>query len=273
MKKLLILALALVVAMSLVACTNAPETNETPENDVENLPAVEEELPAEDDVVIELPEVEAGETPAAGTEEEGVLPVMPEVDAEADVEAEMPEVDVEADVEADVEVEAPEAETEEPKADAPAEEVSIDELYAIADKLYEGFDPENMPMVGTMELTEENFEYSAFVPYKDSYLAVESMPMMGSMPHSIVIVRAESEAEAAALAESMKENANPRKWICVSARSVKSAHKGNYAILAMIGMQVMPDEDISEEVAEKMSDEQSEERVDAIIANFLKAVK
>lgn len=266
MKKLLILALALVVAISLVACTNAPETNETPENDVvENAPSVEEELPAEDDVVIELPEVEVDEEPAAGTEEEGVLPVMPEVD----VEAEMPEVDVEA----DVEVEAPEAETEEPKTEAPSEEVSIDELYAIADKLYEGFDPENMPMVGTMELTEENFEYSAFVPYKASYLAVESMPMMGSMPHSVVIVRAESEAEAAALAESMKENANPRKWICVSARSVKSAHKGNYAILAMIGMQVMPDDEISEEEAETMSDKQSEERVDAIIANFLKAVK
>ena len=186
----------------------------------------------------------------------------------------MPEVDVEAESpEADVKPEAPEAETEEPKTEAPSEEVSIDELYAIADKLYEGFDPENMPMVGTMELTEENFEYSAFVPYKASYLAVESMPMMGSMPHSVVIVRAESEAEAAALAESMKENANPRKWICVSARSVKSAHKGNYAILAMIGMQVMPDDEISEEEAEKMSDKQSEERVDAIIANFLKAVK
>ena len=204
MKKLLTILLALMLAATLVACTNTPADDETSKDDVVT------DLPADDE-------------------------------AAADDES--------------------------------SAEASIDDLYAIADQLYTGFDPETLPMVGTMELGEENFEYSAFVPYKSSYLAVESMPMMGSTPHSVVIVRAESEAEAAELAESMKENADPRKWICVSARSVKSAHKGNYAILAMIGMQVMPDDEITEEMAEKMSDEQSEERADAIIANFLEAVK
>ena len=120
-----------------------------------------------------------------------------------------------------------------------------------------------------MELTEENFEYSAFVPYKSSYLAVESMPMMGSQPHSVVIVKTDSEEDAAILADEMLANANPRKWICVQARSVKSAAKGNYAILVMTSVEVMPVNGIDEAQAEEMSEVQSEERADIIINNFL----
>lgn len=278
MKKLLTLLMAVIVAATLIACTNTPVDDGTendiaeggeiagaPENETEN-----EETPEGEDVVLELPEVDAGNEPAMGTEEENVPAVMPEVDPETeDVPAVMPEVTPE--VEETPEVETPVVET--PEANAPASDVTIDALYEIADKLYEGINPEDMPMVGTMELDSESFEYSAFVPYKDSYLAVENMPMMGSQPHSVVIVRADSEAEAAALASAMEENANPRKWICVSAKSVKSASKGNYAILVMTSVDVMPSDDIDEAKAEEMSYEKSEERADIIIKNFLAAVK
>ena len=197
-----------------------------------------------EDVVVELPEVDVDDAPAAGFEEENAPAVMPEVESEP-----VPEEDV---------------------AEA---EASIDDLYALADKLYAGINPEEMPMVGTMELNSENFEYSAFVPYKDSYLAVESMPMMGSQPHSVVIVKADSEEAAKALAAEMEANADPRKWICVSAKSVKSASKGEYAMLVMTTVDVMPSDDIDEEAAEKLSYEKSEERANIIINNFLAAVK
>ncbi|MBO4949940.1 MAG: hypothetical protein J6E38_02865 [Clostridia bacterium] len=286
MKKLLTLLMAVIVAATLIACTNTPVDDGTendiaeggeiagaPENEKENETENEtenEETPEGEDVVLELPEVDAGNEPAMGTEEENVPAVMPEVDPETeDVPSVMPEVTPE--VEETPEVETPEAEA--PEANAPASDVTIDALYEIADKLYEGINPEDMPMVGTMELDSESFEYSAFVPYKDSYLAVENMPMMGSQPHSVVIVRADSEAEAAALASAMEENANPRKWICVSAKSVKSASKGNYAILVMTSVDVMPSDDIDEAKAEEMSYEKSEERADIIIKNFLAAVK
>lgn len=198
-----------------------------------------------EDVVVELPAVDVDDAPAAMPGEDNMSAVMPEV---------MPEV-------------TPEVAPEE------KDEVTIDELYAIADKLYEGIDPEEMPMVGNMELDSESFEYSAFVPYKDSYLALESMPMMGSQPHSVVIVKTDSEEDAASLASEMKANANPRKWICVGARSVKSAHKGEYAILVMTSVNVMPSDDIDEAKAEEMSDTKSEERANTIINNFLAAVK
>lgn len=290
MKKLLTLLMAVIVAATLIACTNTPvddgaendvaeggEIADAPENETENEPE-NEEVPEGEDVVLELPEVDAGNEPAMGTEEENVPAVMPEVDPEAeDVPAVMPEVTPEVEETPAVtpevetpEVEAPEAEAEKRPASS---DVTIDALYEIADKLYEGINPEDMPMVGTMELDSESFEYSAFVPYKTTYLAVENMPMMGSQPHSVVIVRADSEAEAAALASAMEENANPRKWICVSAKSVKSASKGNYAILVMTSVDVMPSDDIDEAKAEEMSYEKSEERADLIIKNFLAAVK
>ncbi|MBQ7400337.1 MAG: hypothetical protein IJW06_07760 [Clostridia bacterium] len=204
-----------------------------------------------EDVVVELPGVDVDDAPAAGFEEENVPAVMPEVTPEATPEVEK----------------TPEADKRVPS------DVTIDTLYEIADKLYKGIDPENMPMMGTLQLDSESFEYSAFVPFKTTYLAVESMPMMGSTPHSVVIVKADSEAEAAQLAEDMKANANPRKWICVNARSVKSAHKGEFAILVMTSVEVMPTDKISEEKAETMSNEQSEERANLIINNFLAAVK
>ena len=225
-----------------------------------------------EDVVIDFTEEDAGDEPAAMPEEDNAPAVMPEVDADVDMPAVMPEVDADADVPAVMPEVTPEA-VPEVKEEAPAEEVTIDALYAIADKLYEGINPEEMPMVGTMELDSEGFEYSAFVPYKDTYLAVESMPMMGSQPHSVVIVKADSEAEAKALASDMKANANPRKWICVQARSVKSAYKGNYAILVMTSYEVMPIDGIDEEQAEEMSIEKSDERANIIIDNFLAAVK
>ncbi|MBE6682131.1 MAG: hypothetical protein E7600_07600 [Ruminococcaceae bacterium] len=206
----------------------------------------------DENVVVDLPSVDVDDVPAAGFEEENVPAVMPEVTPEVD---ETPSV-------------TPEIE-ETPAVEETVSDVTIDDLYALTEKLYEGINPEDMPMVGTMELDSESFEYSAFVPYKDSYLAVENMPMMGSQPHSVVIVKADSAAEAQALAAEMEANADPRKWICVSARSVKSASKGNLAILVMTSVEVMPGDDIDEAAAEEMSNTKSEERAQLIIDNFL----
>ena len=283
MKKLLSLTLALALTLVLASCSDKESTgneNETLNNEQEVVDTVTPETPDEDEADVETdvetdveaPDVEAPdvetpevETPEVETPEVDDTPaVMPEVEApEVDTPAVMPEVET-------PEVETPEVET--PDVETPADDATIDDLYMIADKLYEGINPEEMPMVGTIELFEENFEYSAFVPYKSTYLAVESMPMIGSMPHSVVIVKAESATEAAQLAEDMKANANPRKWVCVNARSVKSAAKGEYAILVMTSVDVLPTDEIDETKAEEMSALQSEERAQTIINNFLAAV-
>ncbi len=274
MKKILALTLALALTLVLASCTKDKEENvdvnienEVVDEIVDEVvdETVEDEEPAEPEAEEDAPEADPEADVPATMPEEDVPATMPEVD---DTPAVMPEVD-------DAPATLPEVETpdvEAPEVDSSANEATIDDLYAIADKLYEGINPEEMPMVGTMELTEENFEYSAFVPYDPSYLAVESLPMMGSTPHSVVIVKADSAEAAAALAQDMKANANPRKWICVSARSVKAVSKGEYAILVMTSVEVMPGEGIDEAKAEEMSAAQSEERADLIISNFLAAL-
>ena len=235
----------------------------------ENIVVDGEVMTEADNVVIEFDDVFVDDAPAAGFEEENVPAAMPEVEVNDEYKSEIVAPAIPGDIKFE---EGPSDIIDELMDITPVinkEAETSDELFALADKLYEGIDPENMPMVGTMELTEENFEYSAFVPYKSSYLAVESMPMMGSQPHSVVIVKTESEEEAASLAAEMEANANPRKWICVQARSVKSASKGKMAILVMTSVEVMPTEGIDEAQAEEMSASQSEERAQLIIDNFL----
>ncbi len=253
------------------------ETSTPASKPVENLPGTKPvynpETPKTEVVVPESPKVEVilPETPKS----EVIVPEQPKVEViipeQLEVEVIVPEVPK---VEEKPEVEVPKAEEPEVEAqpdtapEAPAAG-NIDDLYALADKLYTGIDPENMPMVGTMELTDESFEYSAFIPYDSSYLAVESMPMMGSQPHSVVIVEAKTAEEAKKIAADMQANADPRKWICVGARSVKSASKDNRAILVMTSVEVMPGEEFDEAAAEAESNKLSEERAQLIIDNFL----
>ncbi len=238
------------------------ETSTPASKPVENLPSKKPETPKTEVVVPEAPKVEVIIPDAP--KPEVIVPEEPKIEV---ILPEQPEVEVVVPEEPKVEESVPEEETE-TTPETPAAG-NIDDLYALADKLYTGIDPENMPMVGTIELTEESFEYSAFIPYDSSYLAVENMPMMGSQPHSVVIVEASSEAEAKTIASEMEANCNPRKWICVSARAVKSAYKGNRAILVMTSVEVMPGEEFDEAGAEEESVKLSEERAQLIINNFL----
>ena len=82
------------------------------------------------------------------------------------------------------------------------------DLSAVAESLYEGIDKEDLPMLATISLTEEDFEFFTFVPYDESYEAVANEPMMGSIAHSVVLVKCESAEEAEKLAEEMKKNQN-----------------------------------------------------------------
>ena len=59
-------------------------------------------------------------------------------------------------------------------------------------------------------------------------------PMMGSIPFSLVMVRANTE-DTKALAETMKANIDPRKWICVEADDLKVAAFGDVVMLIMVG--------------------------------------
>lgn len=114
-------------------------------------------------------------------------------------------------------------------------------LEEIMEKIYAGIADEEKPMMlMNVEVTAENVEGflgTASVKYKEA-LASESG--VGSIAHSVVLVRCNSAKEAADVAETVKASANPRKWICVTADQVIVETKGDLVILIMSNSTLAP---------------------------------
>lgn len=109
-------------------------------------------------------------------------------------------------------------------------EGSLEEIMV---KLYEGISEEEMPMmVENIPLNEENFKYYAFadVKYKE---AIASEAMTGATPHSVVLIRLEDSKDVENVVKEIKDNADPRKWICVEAENVYVLNKGDLVALIM----------------------------------------
>lgn len=124
-------------------------------------------------------------------------------------------------------------------------------LTDIMGKVYEKMDaevkPDDKPMVETVNILEKmegmtdedvlaNVEYTIGtkdIDYKEIY---ESRPMMSSIAYSVVLVRMEDNADIEAAKEAIKENVNPRKWMCaeVAEEDVIVKSKGNLIILIMV---------------------------------------
>ena len=59
-------------------------------------------------------------------------------------------------------------------------------------------------------------------------------PMTGSQAFSLVMVRVANAGEAKTVAQQMKDNIDPRKWICVGADEVKVAGCGDTVMFIML---------------------------------------
>ncbi len=125
----------------------------------------------------------------------------------------------------------------------PAPDAGGTDLSALMATLLNGVD---LPAVGDVPLSSENFSFYAFTEYKDGFNGLASDAMMSSVAHSVVLVEVPEGEDVAAIASGMESNADPRKWICVAAEKVEVATKGNLILLVM----------------------SSEATVDQIIANF-----
>ena len=65
--------------------------------------------------------------------------------------------------------------------------------------------------------------------------AMASEAMIGSIPFSMVLVRATDEANSEAVADAMKAGIDQRKWICVEADDLLVTACGDVVMLVMIG--------------------------------------
>ena len=63
-------------------------------------------------------------------------------------------------------------------------------------------------------------------------------PMMGSQAFSLVMVRTAEGADPKAVAQEMKDNIDPRKWICVGADEIMAAGYGDAVMFIMLDSQM-----------------------------------
>ena len=108
-------------------------------------------------------------------------------------------------------------------------------LEEIMTKVYADIPEEERPMMLMNTVVDaENVEYylgTADIEFKEA-LASESG--VGSIPHSVVLVRVNEGADVEAIKTKIKESVNPRKWICVEAENVIVKSKGDLIILIMV---------------------------------------
>jgi len=65
------------------------------------------------------------------------------------------------------------------------------------------------------EINEDNISYFLGVDSLDFAQAIAVEPMMTSSAHSICVIRMNKASDASKAADAIKENVNPRKWVCV----------------------------------------------------------
>lgn len=103
----------------------------------------------------------------------------------------------------------------------------------IIEKLYEGVNKDDLPMLTTTKV-ETNIEYYIGTKDIDYKEIVTSEPMIGSIPYSVVVVKLNEGADVEKAKKLIKENVNPRKWICVDAEIVTVDNIGDTILLVMM---------------------------------------
>ncbi len=106
------------------------------------------------------------------------------------------------------------------------QEIAVDVLI---DRLCENAD---VPAYEAIPLGEKNFEFFAFAPYNSEYSAYAADALVNVTAHSLVVIKCNDD-NTQKLAETIAENANIRKWLCVSAETVKVAYSDHYVMLVM----------------------------------------
>ena len=91
----------------------------------------------------------------------------------------------------------------------------------------------DLPTLGTVSITADTFKNYLFIDSIQGAEAMASEALIGSIAHSVVVLKVPDGTDAATTAASVKAAANPRKWICVEAEKVIVRSSGNWVLLVM----------------------------------------
>lgn len=103
-------------------------------------------------------------------------------------------------------------------------------LMDMMDKLVDGV-TDGMS-VSTEVIPADMEEYYA-IPDVDGVYAVVNAPMMSSIAYEVVLVEVPEGTDAEAVADQMRENLNPTKWVCVEAEETWVKTSGQYVVSVM----------------------------------------
>lgn len=210
MKKIIAMILALVMVASMAACAKKPAEDTTTddnasisEDNTQNEGTTEDET-AEDD------------TTADDTAEDDTTDVDPEQPA-------TPEAPVDGTENTNPETPATDGET----TVTPEEQEVLDTLQ----KLVAGAADDIM--CDNTIITADQYPYYLFIDYIDGSIAASASAMIGSIAHSVVLLKLPEDADVAAVAADIEANMDPRKWICVEAEATMVKTSGQYVLMVM----------------------------------------
>ena len=113
---------------------------------------------------------------------------------------------------------------------------SAQDLTTLIDSIYKGVTIE-MPGVMSNEVDVTDAEMVKFTTGLENGNELEhlvvSEPMMSSQAYSLVLAKVKSGSNASKIAETMKDNIDTRKWICVTAEKVYATSSGDVVFLVM----------------------------------------
>ena len=110
-------------------------------------------------------------------------------------------------------------------------------LEEIMTKVYSSIPEDERPMgLANTEVNEENIEYYLGTKEIEYESALASESMIGSIAHSTVLVRVKDDSDIEEIKTTIKENVDPRKWICVGVEEddVIIKNKGNLIIVIIV---------------------------------------
>lgn len=210
MKKIIAFILALTLVFSMAACASKPAEDTTEDEtitDTENVPETDTDADTDADA---------------------------ETDAETDADAEEP-------VDTDVDADQP-ATPEEPVSDGDAAgNTTGDTATELTAEEQEVLDTVQQLVAGAADeimcdniiISSDQYPYYLFIDYIEGSIAASSSAMIGSIPHSVVLLKLPEDADVAAVAAEIEENMDPRKWICVEAEATMVKTSGQYVLMVM----------------------------------------
>ena len=114
-------------------------------------------------------------------------------------------------------------------------------LEEIMTKVYAGISNDNLPMMlMDIPVAAEDIEYYVGTNDIDCKEVLANESGVGSIAHSVVLVRLNDASKAEETVKKIKENVNPAKWICVEATNVIVKSKGDLVILIMSNETLAP---------------------------------